>query len=94
MATNVSGITNTTLQKLVDALIASTKFKDGTAPAAAPNAFKDRLGNQINANDAAEVTCTVRVFPTHAQIEVLPVGSKANAILGECDLAVLATKLA
>lgn len=96
MATSVPAVTNTTLQKFVDAMIACVKFQGGSAPAAAPNAFKDRLQNTILPSESGEVIVNLRTNKdgSSASLIVEVVGSKAPAIIGSVDLAVLATKLA
>lgn len=95
MATNAPGVTDPTLQKLVDLLIDSTRFQDGSAPDPAPDAFKDRLGTVVTPIDTNTFDLLIKVNPDgkSAACTVLPVGSRASAITGVIDLATLATKL-
>ena len=90
MATTISGITDATLQKLVDAIAASTVQPNGTIL----TSFKDRNETDI-APTVSEVIINVRINPDgkSAVAMVQPVGSKAEAIIGKIDNAVLATKL-
>jgi len=96
MATSVPGVLDLTLQKFVDAMIASTVRRDGTAPAAAPNAFKDRVGKTILPS-GSEVTVTFKINPdglsAHVTVQVMGDPNGSQAILGDVSLAVLATKL-
>lgn len=94
MSTNAGTVGNVALQKLVDGVIASIILPDGTYPAAAPNAWKDHQGRQINASDTNEFELVVRTNPDGtAYATVRPVGSKASSLNGPIDTAVLATKL-
>jgi hypothetical protein len=96
MATNVPAVASVTLQKLVDACIASTKYHSGSAPDAAPSAFKDRAGKTITVTESSEIDITIKVNPggNSAWVKVVPNSSRAQSIQGEIDLIVLATKLA
>lgn len=96
MPTNAPKVQDATLRKFIDAMIECVVFKDGGAPAAAPNAFKDRLGVDTPPVDTGEFTVTIRtsVDGTAASIVVQPMGSIASALVGEVDLTVLAGKLA
>lgn len=96
MSTNAPGVSDLTLRKLIDGLIASIVRRDGTAPDAAPDAFKDRVGGDITAT-TAEFAIEFRTNPDglSAWCKVSPLGDPAGAqaISGNVDLAVLATKL-
>ena len=95
MSTNAGTVSDTTLQKLVDGIIASVQLPDGSYPAAAPNAWKDSQGKNIPAIDTNEFEIVIRVNPDggSATASVRPLGSRARAIVGPIDNTVLATKL-
>lgn len=96
MSTNAGAITNVTLQKLVDAIIASITYPDGSHPAAAPNAWKhEGTGRQLDSTDTVQFNVEVRINPdgSSAWGRVTPIGSRASSLEGQLDLTVLATKL-
>ena len=97
MATNAPNC-NVTIQKHVDGLIASVKRPDGTYPAAAPNAFVDRLGKQLAAPTGNEFHIEFRVNAdgNSAWVRIAPpeTSQGVSSIEGFVDLSVLATKLA
>jgi hypothetical protein len=95
MSTNAGTVTDPTLQKLVDGLIASIQLPDGSYPDAAPNAWKDSQGKNIPAIDTDEFEIVLRVLPDgqSASASIRPLGSRARAIAGPIDNSVLATKL-
>jgi hypothetical protein len=95
MATNAPSVESVTLQKLIDGIIASIRFNSGSAPSAAPNAFKNRNQETITVTDASEFVVTVKVNGggTSAWAKVEPLGSIASSIEGAVDLTTLATKL-
>lgn len=95
MATNAPAVASVTLQKFIDACVASVKRRDGTNPAAAPNAFKDAAGDVITLSETSDFEVVLRTNPggQSAWIKIIPNGSRALSIQGEVDLTVLATKL-
>jgi hypothetical protein len=96
MATSFPSVKDATLAKFLDALVACVRSPTGTAPDAAPNAFKDRLMKQVDTAETGEVKVTFQVNPggQSAFAVIVPIGSKAPAILGSVDIATLAAKLA
>lgn len=95
MPTNAGGIKNATLQKLIDGIISSVKLPDGSFPDPPPNAWKSRTGQQIDADDTNQFVLHLRTNPDGetATAYILPVGSKAQVIVGIVDTNILATKL-
>jgi hypothetical protein len=96
MATSAPSVQNLTLQKLIDALISSTRRPDGTVPDAAPNAFKDSLQVTVSSADTSDFELIVRTDPSGgntASVQVRAIGSKALSIMGKLDTTILATKL-
>lgn len=96
MATSFPAVKDATLAKFLDALVACVRSPTGTAPDAAPNAFKDRVQKTVGTEDTSEVKVTFRVNPggQSAFAVIVPIGSKAQAILGNVDIPTLAAKLA
>jgi len=93
---NVPNVTNATLAKFVDQMLTTVRFRDGSAPAADPNAFKDRLGAQLTADDSAEVDVNLKVNPDGATawVTIQVKGSKTLSVEGTCNIASLAAILA
>lgn len=101
MSTSFGGVRNATLQKLCDSITACLVRPDGTSYPAAPNAFKDRLGNQlpndVNVGESGrEVSLEIRINPDGLSafakiVYKTPVG--VSSLQGDVNIATLATKL-
>lgn len=102
MPTNFPAVHDATLQKFLDALVDCVRFPDGSAPDAAPNAFKDGDQNTIPLTNITEVDVRFRVTASGlaATLSILPRGSAggpvrgAYAIEGVVDITTLSSKLA
>lgn len=93
---NFPGLTNATLQKVADKLLTCVRSNTGTAPAAAPNAFKDRLGKVLTCS-SGEVTITLRIENQGqaAWLKIVPNDyNAAPAFEGSVDIPTLAGILA
>lgn len=91
MSTNAPSVIDPNLQLLIDTMLTAIKLPDGSAPAAAPNAFKDRTGEVVSTADTSEFEIVIRTNPggQTATAKVVPVGSVAASIEGVFDAAVL-----
>jgi hypothetical protein len=102
MPTNFPAVQDATLQKFLDALVACVRFPDGSAPSAAPNAFRDGDQNPVPLTNITEVDVKFRVTATGlaAVVSVQPLGSAGGPVLGAypiagvVDITTLASKLA
>lgn len=94
MSTNFAGVTDLTLQKLCDKLLTCVRTNSGSAPAAAPNAFKDRNGDVLTTR-TGEVEIVFRTNPdgTSATLKVIPIGDVASSFEGTVDVTTLAAIL-
>jgi hypothetical protein len=95
MATNAPSVADLTFQKFIDACIASVRLPSGSAPDAAPSAFKDKLGTTLTVSETSEFKITFRTNPggMSATMKIEPVGSRAYSISGPVDTTLLASKL-
>lgn len=96
MSTSFSGVADLTLQGFCDDLLTCVTLNSGATPAAAPNAFKDRLGEVLTCT-SGEVTITIRIGNggTTASVKVVPDDSNAApSIEGQLNITTFATILA
>lgn len=101
MPTNFPAVPDTTLQKFLDALVSCVRFPDGSAPSAAPNAFRDANQTVVPLTYISEVQVTFRVTANgqSARVVIEPLGGITGAsrgaypIEGVVDIATLASKL-
>jgi len=102
MPTNFPAVQDATLQKFLDALVECVRLPDGSAPAVAPNAFKDSLQEVVPLTYISEVAVNFRVTADglSALVSIEPLGGLRGAsrgaypVAGVVDITTLASKLA